>query len=119
MTIYRDKMLSNYTATYLLHGPRFLPSDAADSAGRYSTILRIPFGWLANAVIQGYTCRQGTIWVRKTIFCSLLKKISCVQFLWDKATHENFLTLKISQINYGTCMYLLFQVEKYKCMHLL
>ena len=114
MTSYRHKMLSSYN--YLpIAWTTFLSFRCCRLSQQI--FLRIPFGWLANAVVQGYTRRQGTIWIRKTIFCSF-QKILCAQFLRVKATHENFLTLKISQINYGTCMYLLLQVEKYECMHL-
>ena len=41
MTGYRHKIL----AIYLLYGPLFFPSDAANSADSYSAIPRIPFGW--------------------------------------------------------------------------
>ena len=45
MTSYRHKMLSCYSYLPILYGPRFLPSDAADSAGSYSASPWIPLGW--------------------------------------------------------------------------
>ena len=71
MTSYRHKMLNTYSYLPIVWST-FL-SFRYCRLSRYSAIPQIPLGWPANATVQEYTCRQGTIWVRKTIFCSLLE----------------------------------------------
>ena len=70
MTSYRNKILNSYSF-YLLYEPRFFSSEAVSSADMYSASPWIPLVWQANDLVLGYTCKQGIIWVRKTIFCSL------------------------------------------------
>ena len=67
MTSNRHKMLSGYSYLPIVW-TMFFPSDAADLAGIPRAPAGIPLGLPANAVVRGYTCRQGIVWVRKTIF---------------------------------------------------
>ena len=66
MTSNRHKMVSGYC--YLPFVWTMFSSNAADLADIPQAPAGIPLGWPANAVVRGYKCRLGTVWVRKTIF---------------------------------------------------